>query len=127
MEQKKGGLYFYMAVLFSLGVLAYSLWLIFGSVTSYSESQTEQFYYSLILGLIGIALSISSLSTMRRRIQVIKSQSFKTFSIEFCEKCSFKKLREFKLGDYVHQKVGACPQCGGDLRITAIYAESPKE
>ncbi len=113
--------------MFSVGVLAYSVYLILGSVNSYSEGQTEQFYYSVILGLIGIALAVSSLSTMRRRIQVIKSQSFKTFTVDFCEKCSFKKLREFKVGDYVHLKVGACPQCGADLRINTIYAESPKD
>jgi hypothetical protein len=84
MEQKKNSLYFYVTVIFSLGILAYSAWLILGSVLSYNEGQTESFYYSLILGLIGVALSISSLTTMRRRIQIIKqgkNVEFKVFEV----------------------------------------------
>jgi len=127
MKQKKDGLYFYVSFIFSLGVLAYSAWLILSSVLSYNEGQTESFYYSLILGLIGVALSISSLATMRRRIQIIKSQSLKTLTTEICEKCNFKKVREFKAGDYVNKKTEACPQCKADLAISMIYKESPKE
>ena len=126
-DQKKGGLYFYIAVFFSLGVLAYSAWLIISAVTSYGESQSDNFYYSLILGLMGVALSVSSLTSMRRRIQIIKAQSVKTLAVEFCEKCSFKKIREFKAGDYVQKKIGTCPQCSGDLLISSIYSEAPKE
>ena len=127
MEQKRNGLYFYVAVIFSLGVLAYSAWLILGSVLSYKEGQTESFYYSLILGLIGVALSISSLTTMRRRIQIIKTQSLKTLTTEICEKCNFKRVRTFKAGDYINKKTEACPQCKADLTISMIYRESPKE
>ena len=127
MDQKRSGMYFYLAVMFSIGVLAYSVYIIFNTVTTSGESPNESFYYNLILGLIGIGLSVSSLSTMRRRMQFVKAQAIKTFSVEFCEKCSYKKVRDFKVGDYVHKKIGACPQCAGDLQITSIYSVSPKE
>jgi hypothetical protein len=126
-EQRKGSLYFYAVVFFSLGVLAYSAWLIISSATSYSEGQRENFYYSLILGLMGVALSVSSLTSIRRRIQIIKAQSMKILTVEFCEKCSFKRIREFKVGDYVQKNLGKCPQCVGDLLISMIYSETPKD
>ena len=125
--QKKSGFYFYLAIIFSIGVLAYSAWLIFNSVISYEQGQTGEFYYGLILGAIGVGLSVSSLSTMRRRMQTIKTKELKNFTVEYCEKCYFKKLREFKVGDYVYKKIGACPQCKEELLISQIYSEYPKE
>jgi hypothetical protein len=127
MEKKRGGLYFHVALMFSVGVLVYSGWLIYDSILSYGEGQTEKFYYTLILGLIGVAVAVSSLTTMKRRIQIIKTQATKSFTVELCEKCGFKKIREFKVGDYVHKKIGACTQCGGELLVNSIYAESPEE
>ena len=127
MEKKKGGLYFYMAIIFSVAVFAYSAFLIFDSITKYGAERPESFYYSLVLGLIGVGLSVSSLTTMRRRIQIIKTQNLKTFTVELCEKCGFKKVREFKVGDYVQKKIGACQQCSSDLFVSAIYSESPKQ
>ena len=126
-ERKRGGLYFYLAIIFSLAVFAYSAFLIGDSIAKYGAEKTESFYYSLVLGLIGVGLSVSSLSTMRRRIQITKTQNLKTLSVEFCEKCGFKKVREFTVGDYVQKKTGPCPQCKGDLLINAIYSESPKQ
>ena len=126
-EKKRSGLYFYLAIIFSVAVFAYSAYIILDSITKYSAERTGSFYYSLVLGLIGVGLSVSSLPTMRRRIQIIKTQDLKTFTVELCEKCGFKKVREFKVGDYVQKKVGACQQCNSDLLVNAIYSESPKE
>jgi hypothetical protein len=116
--QKKSGFYFYLAIIFSIGVLAYSAWLIFSSVISYEQGQTGEFYYGLILGAIGVGLSVSSLSTMRRRMQTIKTKELKNFTVEYCEKCYL---------DYVYKKIGACPQCKEELLISQIYSEYPKE
>jgi hypothetical protein len=126
-ERKRGGLYFYLAVIFSVVVFAYSAFLILDSITKYGAERPESFYYSLVLGLIGVGLAVSSLTTMRRRIQIIKTQNLKTFTVELCEKCGFKKVREFKVGDYVQKKIGACQQCSSDLLVNAIYSESPKQ
>ncbi|MGQ9543942.1 MAG: hypothetical protein ACUVTM_07705 [Candidatus Bathyarchaeia archaeon] len=115
-----------MALIFSLGVLVYSVWLIYGVATSYDEGKVEGLY-NLALGVMGILLAISSLTTMRRRIQAAKAQSMRTLTVEFCERCGFKSVRGFKVGDYVHKRVGSCSQCSGELVIDMIYTESPRE
>lgn len=114
-----------MALMFSLAVLAYSAWLIYGAASSYDEGKAETLY-NLALGVMGVLLAVSSLTTMRRRIQAARAQSIRTLTVELCEKCGFKSVREFKVGDYVHKRLGPCRQCNGDLLIDMIYSEPLK-
>ena len=119
----KGRTYFYIVAFFSLGVLAYSLWILYDSYTSYLEGRIGNFYMGLVIAVIGIGLAISSLTTLRKRVGMLQAKETRTITTEFCQKCSYKKIRKFKTGDYVHKRVKKCSQCGGDLIISSIYVE----
>jgi len=126
-DLNKGRTYFYIVILFSLAVLAYSLWILYDSYTAYLEGRTGNFYMGLVIGAIGIGLAISSLTTLRKRIIMIQTMEPRTVTVEFCNKCQYKKIRKFKKGDYVHKKTKKCPQCGTNLVISEIYVEAKKK
>jgi rRNA maturation endonuclease Nob1 len=62
-----------------------------------------------------VALSLGG----RRKEQKVK----KTYTLLKCVECDYTMEREFKEGDYVGKKEGACPKCGGEMIITAIYVK----
>ena len=84
MERKPGGTYLYLAVLFSLLVLAYSLWVLYSTVASYQEGQIENFYFGVIASFIGMGLAISSLAATRKRIVVLRSMASRTLTTVLC-------------------------------------------
>lgn len=45
-----------------------------------------------------------------------------TISVLKCLNCSFQKNHWFVDGDFIFQLKGKCPDCDGDLQITAIYS-----
>ena len=106
MERKPGGTYLYLAVLFSLLVLAYSLWVLYSSIASYQEGQLENFYFGIVASFIGMALAASSLAATRKRIVAIRSMASRTLTTVLCKKCGFKMMRLFSVGDYVHKELG---------------------
>jgi len=126
-ERKPAGTYLYLAVLFSLLVLAYSLWVLYSTVTSYQEGQIENFYFGIIASFVGMGLAVSSLAATRKRIAVLRSMASRTLTTVFCEKCGFKMMRLFSVGDYVNKQIGKCQQCEGMMTITSIYAEETKK
>lgn len=127
MEKRAGGLYLYMVMLFSLVVLAYSIWILYNAYASYEEGKLDNFYAALLMSSVGIVLALSSLTRMRKRIAVIYAPSWKSFSVVLCRKCGFKIVRAFSAGDYVHKSADKCqqPQCDGSMTISSIYAEKP--
>jgi len=127
MERKPAGTYLYLAVLFSLLVLAYSLWVLYSTVTSYQEGQIENFYFGIIVSFTGMGLAASSLVATRKRILVLGSMASRTLTTVLCEKCGFKMMRLFSVGDYVNKQIGKCQQCDGIMTITSIYAEETKK
>ncbi len=106
-----------------MGVLLYSLYILYSSLSSYKEGHAENFYIGIVIGIMGIGLAISSLTTLRKRIFMLKAMGKQVVTVEFCDKCSFNKVRLFEKGDYINKKIGKCTQCDGDLFITAIYLE----
>ena len=54
---------------------------------------------------------------------MLKTMNKQVLTVELCDKCSFKKVRPFKKGDFINKKVGKCTQCKGDLFMTAIFLE----
>ncbi len=110
-----------------MGVLLYSIYILYNSLSSYGEGQTENLYIGMVVAIIGIGLAISSLTTLRKRTMLLKNLEKKVLTIEFCKKCSFKKVRLFEQGDYVNKKLGKCTQCDGDLYITEIYLEDKEK
>ncbi len=127
MERKPGETYLYLAVVFSLLVLAYSLWVLYSSISSYQEGQLENFYFGIIASFIGMGLAVSSLAATRKRILTIRSMASRTLTTILCGKCGFKMVRLFSVGDYIHKEIGKCQQCDGTMTITSIYAEEMKK
>ncbi|MCW3975652.1 MAG: hypothetical protein NWE86_05345 [Candidatus Bathyarchaeota archaeon] len=127
MDRERGRTYFYIVALFSMGILIYSFYILYNSLTSYQEGQTENLYIGIVVAIIGIGLAFSSLTTLRKRAIMLKEMEKKVLAVEFCDKCSFKKVRLFEKGDYVNKKIGKCTQCNSELSINAIYLEDKKE
>lgn len=44
-------------------------------------------------------------------------------TVESCAQCGYKRQRDERKGDFVHEKIGPCPKCFAELEITAIYAK----
>jgi len=44
-----------------------------------------------------------------------------------CLSCKTENSRPHQEGDYVFKHTGKCPKCGGEMIITGIYVEEPKE
>lgn len=125
MEKKPGKSYVYITIIFSLIILIYSIWLLQASFTNYFEGRLENFYYGLIAGSIGIILALISLIQIRKRLELFYAMS-RTITTLVCEKCGFKIIRNFSVGDYIHKQVGKCQQCDGTMYISAIFTEERK-
>ncbi len=106
-----------------MGVLLYSTYMIYNSLSSYKEGHVENFYIGIIVGVMGIGLAVSSLTTLRKRLFMLKAMDKRVVTVERCNKCSFKKIRTFEKGDYINKRIGKCSQCKGDIFIAAIYLE----
>lgn len=115
--------YSQLMVVFGIFVLVYSIYMVISAMISLQGGHSEEAYYSLMLGAIGIALASSSLLLMRRRALQVKPPP-EVFTVIKCSKCGFRLVRHFQVGDYVNSDVGQCQQCDGRMTITSIYAES---
>ncbi len=47
----------------------------------------------------------------------------RTVVVVSCEGCGYTEKRGYEQGLYVGMRLGACPRCGSDLRVDAIYEE----
>jgi len=119
--------YLYMVILFSVLVLSYSIYVLYSAIGYYERGDTANFYYGLFAGGIGIVLAISSFMHMRRRLLIFQRSLLRVLTTVLCEKCGFKIVRNFGVGDYVHRQVGKCQQCDGTMFITSVFAEEPSK
>ena len=119
--------YVYMVVLFSALVFAYSLYVLYSAVGYFEKGDTTNFYYGLFAAGVGMVLSISSFLHMRRRLAAIQRSTLRVLTTVICEKCGFKIVRNFGVGDYVNRQVGKCQQCDGMMYITTVYAEETQK
>lgn len=120
-----GRTYFYLLVTFSIIVLGYSIWMLSGAILSIRED-LEGFYYTLLISLMGIILAASSIIQIRRRVLAAGRTGLKVFTVTICDKCDFKSIRDFTVGDYVYQELGKCKQCDGNAYVSQIYEEESK-
>lgn len=127
MERGPGSVYAYIMILFSIVVLAWSVWAMYSAITFYQQGNLETFYFYAIASSIAVVLAVSSLMQMRRRLTLLHSMSSRILTVVQCANCGFKVIRNFGIGDYVHKEVGKCQQCSGTTRINSIYAEEPKK
>lgn len=124
--EKKAASYIYLVTIFSAFILVYSIWILFMAFKSYREGSATNFYLQLFIGTLGLIISLSSISRLRRRLAILKERMIKVFTVVLCDKCGFKVVRKFEVGDYVNKNVGKCQHCDGTMIIDAIYAETPK-
>jgi hypothetical protein len=79
--------------------------------------------YLLILGAVGLILSIYILLQLRRRIVRARIESPPIVTVVECKACGYKNSRAFQRGDYIFKEGEACDKCKGKTLITAIYRE----
>lgn len=79
--------------------------------------------YLLILGAVGLILSIYILLQLRKRIQHARIESPAIVTVVECKACGYKNNRAFQRGDYIFKEGEACDKCKGKTLITAIYRE----
>jgi glucan phosphoethanolaminetransferase (alkaline phosphatase superfamily) len=118
--------YGYMLIAFSLVIFAISLWAMMQALNYYESNEFPQFFMYGIMASVGIVLSVSSITQMRRRMVILQTIATKVLSTVVCASCGFKVVRTFSPGDYVPKEVGQCQQCKGTMRVDLIYAEEPK-
>jgi hypothetical protein len=125
MEAKRGGVYSYLMVIFSVIILAWAVWAMYNAFNFQQQGNTESFYFYAAASSVAIVLAVSSIMQMRRRILLLQSLAVKVLSVILCANCGFKVVRSFAEGDFVYKEVGKCQQCSGTMRVDSIYAEEP--
>jgi len=108
------------------GLLAISLYNLYGAVLASVRGDLEEAVYSGLLGAIGIGISLymSFMIGKRRFSQKPLPQIVTTVE---CRKCGFKSLNKFEKDDYVFKTIGNCQKCNEPMLITAIYVEETKK
>jgi len=114
-------------IAFGLLILGISMWAMIQALNYYTNGQFPQFFVYGVMASIGMVLSISSITQMRRRMALLQTLAAKVLSVVLCANCGFKVVRTFSAGDYVTKEVGQCQQCKGTMRVDTIYAEEPKK
>ena len=127
MSNKPSSFYAYLLVAFSLIILAISMWAMVTALNYYSAGELAQFFVYGVMASVGMVLSVSSITQMRRRMVILRSQTAKVLTVVLCANCGFKVVRAFSSGDYVPKEVGKCQQCQGTMRVDTIYAEETKK
>jgi len=115
---------FYIIMIVS--ALLLSVVTLYGAYNSYMENRIDEANYLAMTGLIGISMAALMLNQMRRAPK-LTLKPYHVITTESCQSCDFKNVRDFRKGDYVFQKVGKCPKCGGDLLIVSIYRKEREE
>jgi hypothetical protein len=126
MPNRQALLYAYLMIAVSAAVLLFSGYLMLQAMTYSQNGNLLQAGIYGVAGAIGIALSVSSITNLRRRMVVLQHVATKVLSQILCAGCGFKVLRTFSTGDYVTKEVGQCQQCKGSMRVDLIYAEDIK-
>lgn len=127
MSTRPSTFYAYLLIAFGLLILGISMWAMIQALNYYTSGQFPQFFVYGVMASIGMVLSISSITQMRRRMALLQTLAAKVLSVVLCANCGFKVVRTFSAGDYVTKEVGQCQQCKGTMRVDTIYAEEPKK
>lgn len=106
-------------------ILILSLTSIYLAVMSLPELGAGDFSagYFLIIGFIGLALSIYMLYQTRRSMLRLSIKTPAVLTTMVCQKCGFKNVRDFREGDFIFKGMDSCPKCDENMIITSIYRE----
>ncbi len=104
-------------------VLALSFFAFSQAMIAYMAGEFDQGIYLLMMGVIGLSLSLYVLFQTRSMAPRPVFEPQRVSTTISCEKCSFKNVRDFQRGDYIFKEAEACPKCGEGMMITSIYRE----
>jgi hypothetical protein len=106
-------------------ILTLSLASIYLAVLAYPELGAGDFSagYFLIIGFIGLALSVYMLYQTRRSMLRLTIKEPSVLTSVVCQKCGFKNVRDFREGDYIFKGIEPCPKCNEHMIVTSIYRE----
>ena len=114
---------FLVAMAFLIVISVSSLYL---GYTLYVEG-AEGYMVYLITGAFGLILAVYGANQMKKHIVVIQPIEFNVITVTECNKCGFRNMRKFEIGDYVLKTHGKCPKCESSMLITSIYHEDRKQ
>ena len=126
MDNRRAMFWAYVLVAASGVILVLSVLALYQAMQFLQSSQNMNALTFGLMGVVGITLSISSITNMRKRMVFIQHVAAKVLSQVICASCGFKVLRTFSPGDFVTKEVGQCQQCKGSMRVETIYAEDVK-
>jgi len=113
---------------FVLFLVAMTLLIVISVLSLYSGyaiymRKEEGYIMYLVSGVFGLILVVLGVNQMKNQIILIQPIEFNVLTTTECEKCGFRDIRKFEVGDYVVKTHGNCPKCNGSMLITAIYHE----
>jgi len=87
------------------------------------DKDVTQGTYLLMMGFIGLSLSVYMLFQTRSRAPQFIFEPQRVSTTISCKKCGFKNVRDFQRGDYIFKEAEACPKCGERTMMSSIYRE----
>jgi len=102
-------------------LMLFSIVTLYMAAEAYISGDAEKGNYLMMAGAMGLSLSLLFLTQTRKPKLTLILKPPRVVTTIICEKCGFKKVREFVKGDYIFKKVEKCPKCNEDMIIVSIY------
>jgi hypothetical protein len=106
-----------------LVILALSIVSLYNAANAYIQGDSSDGSYLLMVGLSALAMSAYMIFQNRKKTPRLIFKPIKVTTVTTCKKCEFKRIRNFKRGDYIFKEDEPCRQCDGNMLITSIYSE----
>ena len=113
--------FFFLAIVFI--TLALSIAAFFQAFDAYNIGQVESGHFFMLIGVSGLALSTYMVFQTRRRALTLTFRPPRIATTILCQKCGFKKIRDFDRGDFTFKGTEECPKCKEKTMITSIFRE----
>lgn len=86
-------------------------------------AESGNLFFYLITGVLGLFILVSMATRFFRRYKAAQMARMRmVVTLEECESCKFKSIREFERDDFIYKRTDKeCPKCKSPLIITAIY------
>ena len=116
-----------LAIIAVIGI--FSLWSIFMGLEMMNSSESGNFLYYMVIGLVGVAaIGYMLFSTRNAKPKKMDVPQVNVVTILECPSCNLKRVRDFKRGDYVTKDDEACTRCEGNMTIIGIHKRAdPKK
>ena len=115
-----------LAIIVVIGIFSlFSLWMGFQALGS---DRPEQSTYYLLTGTVGFAaigyrfFRTKAVTTRQPDIPKVD-----VVTILECPSCELKRVRDFKVGDYVNKDDEPCTRCEGSMVIAGIHRRAEPE